>query len=299
MKVTRDWERRTLSLSMSSYIVKLATEYKRLECPRRYVPFRPGVINYPPRDPKDPAPPELLKAYQKLIGKLNYPACLVRGDIAFHVSFLGRFNSAPTEKMMAAALSIVDYLYTTRDLALTFTAPENAPTIEMYLSKPLPLGLPVGYSDAAFADDVVQRKSTSGYLFKLCGAAICHKSSKQRLVTLSTTEAEYVALALAVQEATWLRQLLFELGVIKDENQPLHLYGDNEPSIHLVNAEGQHERTKHIEIRHHYIREEVKKGRITLSHIGTGEMAADGLTKPLATTQHQRFVQHLGLAYLS
>ncbi|KAI1516674.1 hypothetical protein Ptr86124_003611 [Pyrenophora tritici-repentis] len=129
-----------------------------------------------------------------------------------------------------------------------------------------------GYSDASFADGE-DRKSTSGYLFKLAGGTICHKSVKQKLVTTSTTEAEYVALTYAAKEATWLYRLLHQLGY----------------------NEGHHERTKHVDIYYHYIKDQVRDGNLYVEHVRTHEMAADGLTKPLERQAHSRYLQQLGL----
>src|SRR5690348_8111089 len=117
------------------------------------------------------------------------------------------------------------------------------------------------YSDASFADGE-DRKSTSGFLFKLAGGTVCHKSAKQRLVTTSTTEAEYVALTIAAKEATWLTRLLHHLRYTADDTHPVLLYGDNEPAIKLLASEGHHERTKHIDIYYHYCKERVREGKL-------------------------------------
>ncbi|KAI1685652.1 hypothetical protein KJE20_03617 [Pyrenophora tritici-repentis] len=151
-----------------------------------------------------------------------------------------------------------------------------------------------GYSDASFADGE-DRKSTSGYLFKLAGGTICHKSVKQKLVTTSTTEAEHVALTYAAKEATWLYRLLHQLGYNGTDTHPILIYGDNAPSIQLLHSEGHHERTKHVDIYYHYIKDQVRDGNLYVEHVRTHEMAADGLTKPLERQAHSRYLQQLGL----
>jgi hypothetical protein len=110
---------------------------------------------------------------------------------------------------------------------------------------------------------------------------VCHSFSKQKLVTTSTTEAEYVGLTYAAKEATWLARLLKQVNYKGNNVRPIKLYGDNQPSIQLVASEGHHERTKHVEIYYHYIKDQVKDGYIVLQQVGTKDMAADGLTLSL------------------
>lgn len=180
---------------------------------------------------------------------------------------------------------------------MSFKAPHNSSNLSINVfSKTSPhqdLGLHA-YSDASFAD-AEDRKSTSGYLFKLAGGTICHKSCKQRLVTTSTTEAEYVGLTYAAKEATWLARLLKQVGYLGEDAHPIKLYGDNQPSIDLVASEGHHERTKHVDIYYHYIKDRVKDGHLALQHVRTHEMAADGLTKPLDKLAHLHWVKQIRL----
>jgi hypothetical protein len=246
----------------------------------------------------DKAPEQQIKKYQTIIGKLLYPATQLRADIAFHVGFLARSMSNPTLRHYDYALQIIDYLNTHKNLVMMYKAPEGATklTVDMFAkasSMSTSLGLHA-YSDSSFAD-AEDRKSTSGYLFKLAGGTICHKSVKQKLVTTSTTEAEYVALTYAAKEATWLQRLLHQLGCNANDTHPILIYGDNEPSVKLLHAEGHHERTKHVDIYYHYIRDRVKDGHLKVEHVCTTAMAADGLTKPLDRLAHQRFLDQIGL----
>jgi hypothetical protein len=180
---------------------------------------------------------------------------------------------------------------------MTFEAPPASShlSIDVFSKASSHQGLRLyAYSDASFAD-AEDRKSTSGYLFKFAGGTICHKSCKQKLVTTSTTKAEYVALTYAAKEATWLVPLLEQIGYLGNDVHPVKLYGDNEPSIQLVSAKGHHERTKHVDIYYHYIKNRVKEGHISLQHVRTHDMAADGLTKPLDKLAHRRFLDQVGL----
>ena len=136
-----------------------------------------------------------------------------------------------------------------------------------------------GYCDSDYAGDLDDRKSTSGYVFLLKGGAISWNSSKQETVALSTTEAEYVAAAHAVKEAIWLRTLLEELGF--KQNQPTKIYEDNSGCIAISKNPEKHKRTKHIDIKYHFLREQVNKNQVKLEYVNTTEQAADALTKPL------------------
>ena len=151
-----------------------------------------------------------------------------------------------------------------------------------------------GYSDAAFADSV-NRKSTSGYIYKLAGGLVLYKLSKQSILTTSTTEAKYIAITHAAKEALWLRQLLTDLSYTGKDLLPIHLYGDNQPAIDLTRSDDYHARTKHFDLYWHYIRDKVQSGVIHLQHVPTSSMVADGLTKPLSTVQFRNFVKQLGL----
>ena len=137
------------------------------------------------------------------------------------------------------------------------------------------------------------RRSTGGYVFFACGAAISWSSKLQLSPALSSTEAEYMACTRAAQEAIWLRQFLDQLGY--RQKNPTQLLGDNQGAIALAKNPGNHPRTKHIQLRYHFIRFAIADGQILLDYVPTGDMAADGLTKGLTGEKHKRFLSLLGL----
>jgi hypothetical protein len=138
----------------------------------------------------------------------------------------------------------------------------------------------VGYVDADYAGDLDDRRSTTGYVFTLAGGPICWKSMIQSTVAMSTTEAEYVAVAEAAKEALWLTGLVKELGI---QQVGVPLYCDNQNAIYLAKNQVYHARTKHIDVRFHKIRELVATGELLLEKVHTSENAADMLTKPITT----------------
>ena len=137
----------------------------------------------------------------------------------------------------------------------------------------------VGYSDADWAGDLDNWRSTSCYVFKISGAAVSWCSKKQTCVALSTAEAEYMALANAIQEAIWMQQLTIDLKNKADK--PIILFEDNQSAIYIAKNLQFHGRTKHIEIKYYFTREKVKKGTIDLQYCRTKDMITDMFTKAL------------------
>ena len=152
----------------------------------------------------------------------------------------------------------------------------------------------IAYSDADWAGDLDDRKSTSGYLFQIGGGAVSWRSKKQSSVALSTAEAEYIALASTAQEAVWLRQLTTELG--SDSTEAITIFEDNQAAISMSKNPQYHGRAKHISIKYHFIREQVNDGRVMLKYCPTQDMIADMLTKGFST--HSLSLTYLRNVYL-
>lgn len=220
------------------------------------------------------------KLYQSMVGSLLYCAMATRPDIAQAVGAVSKFCAQPTEAHLTAVKRVLRYLSGTKDLALHYQKSE----------KPI-----VGYSDADWAGDCDDRHSTSGNLFVLGEGAICWASRKQPVVALSTAESEYIALSAAAQEAAWLQKLLSDLNI---SPQPIVMMEDNQGAIALAKNPVAHSRTKHIDIRFHYIREAQENGLIQIRYCPTEEMLADLLTKPLPRSAFERLRYSLGLKEL-
>ncbi len=206
--------------------------------------------------------------YQSAIGSLMYLSVSTRPDISYAVSNLARYSSKPKRDHWTALKHLLRYLKGTPKHGILYTK-NGSNTC-------------VGYTDADWAGDVNDRKSTSGYVFLVSGGAISWKSQKQRCVALSTAEAEYIAMASAAQESVWLRQLIAELTNSSVTEAPTLIYEDNQSAIAMTKNPQFHGRAKHIDIKNHFIREQVAKGTITLVYCPTLEMVADILTKGLS-----------------
>jgi len=215
--------------------------------------------------------------YREIIGSLLYAATLTRPDIAFAVSALAQFAQRPARPHWEATKRIMRYLKATRELGLTYGASND--------------GI-VGYTDADHASQY-HRHSISGYAFLINGGAISWSSKKQPLVALSTTEAEYIAVAHATKEALCLRAFLGE--ITRPPSTPMPLHCDNQSAIALSKDGQFHARTKHIDLRFHFIRETVANGDIDIVYCPTQTMVADILTKPLNRGKTGEHTGSLGL----
>ena len=279
-KITRNLTERTLALSQHSYIDSILTRFNFNDLKPSSIPIDP---NTPLSTTQCPTKLEDIAKmrnvpYREAVGSLMYAAMGTRPDIAFAVSTVSQFSHNPGWVHWEAVKRIFRYLLGTKDLELVYGGEKR--------------GL-VGYTDADGASQE-HRRAISGYVFLIDGGAVSWSSKKQELVTLSTTEAEYVAATHAAKEAMWLRRLITEIYGPPDD--PTTLFGDNQSAIALTKDGHYHARTKHIDIRYHYIRYVVEAGSIKLIYCPTHEMTADVLTKALPSAKAKHFASALGLA---
>ena len=150
-----------------------------------------------------------------------------------------------------------------------------------------------GFSDSDLARDVDDRKSTTGMVFFLDSSIITWTSQKQKVVALSSCEAEYIAAATTACQAVWLSRLLGTL--IGKVPAVVKLHVDNKPAIELSKNPVHHERSKHIDTRFHYIRECIESGKVEVDHVGTDGQLADILTKALGRVKFVEMRQKLGV----
>ena len=216
--------------------------------------------------------------YRQAIGKLMYLMVCTRPDISYAVSALSRFMSEPKEKHWRCVKQLLKYIKSTRDYALIY--PKLNSTVV------------TGYSDSDHAGDLGDRKSTSGFVFILGGCTICWKSTKQKTVAISSTEAEYIGLSQATQEAIWLKELMKELGVAQEQ---IVMCGDNLSSMQIVKNSQCHNRSKHIDVRYHYIKDHYQKGNISLQYIESNSLCADFLTKGVCKVMHYKCMKLINL----
>lgn len=138
------------------------------------------------------------------------------------------------------------------------------------------------------------RRSISGYCFKVYGSLISWRSQKQPTVSLSSTEAEFIALANAASEALWLRGIMEELGI---HVKQLTVHEDNQACITITQQPRQHQRMKHIDVKYSFLIEVINNGAISLSYIPSQDQVADNFTKPLTSQNFSKHTLSLGICY--
>jgi hypothetical protein len=232
------------------------------------------------------ATPNQIKAYQRRVGSITYPAATIRPDIAYAASKLAEFMQNPSPAHLAEANRTIMYLYDTQYLAIEYSATT-------------PYGLPQqvlkAASDASFADDPATRRSAQGYLIKLFNGLIAWQATRQKTVTTSTTEAELLALSHVGKEVEHMVRIFKAIRF--DPEHKIAIDCDNQQTVRLVTSEAPTISTKlrHVDIHQFWLRQEVQEKKFNVQWVPTGEMPADGLTKSLSRQKHQDFVDMLGM----
>lgn len=280
-RIVRDRPRKKLWLSQSTY---LRDSIRKLDLDPD------GLASaYTPIDAAEelvPSPPDMLcnasekRWYQQALGFLMFAMVGTRPDLAYSVSKLSRFMANPGRQHTSAVKRVLRYVNTTVNLALEFDG--NSPMIQ-------------AWTDAEYGRDRFDSLSTECFLFKLAGGVINWKSRKQSVVATSSTESEYMALFSGSLEAVYLRGLLNELG---SHTPTIPVTSDNRSAVELVNNPKFHERTKHIRIRFHKIRELQEDGTVKVTWTERTNNPADLGTKALPKDDFQKWRGELGMVEL-
>eukprot|EP00873_Tetraselmis_striata_P022505 jgi/Tetstr1/442769/TSEL_030855.t2 len=267
MKVERDRDAGTIKIHQGKYVTDLLERFNMTDC-------NPADIPSVGNDARDSPALDDPSIFRSLIGGLMYPSTATRPDITEAVNRLCIAMSAPTRAHMEDAKHVLRYLKKYPDRGITFGGSD----VLLQLA---------GWSDSNHATMTSQGKATCGFYFTICGGAVSYKSLLQSIVTLSTAEAEYVAMAIATQEVMFIRQMLQELGLALDGPTPIG--EDNQACIAIATNDVTSSRTKHMDIRYHFVREACKNGDISIHYVETREMAADMFTKPLRNPLFAKF----------
>ncbi|KAK2974046.1 hypothetical protein RJ640_006238 [Escallonia rubra] len=220
------------------------------------------------------------RKFRQLVGSLIY-LTITRPEISYSISVISQFMQNPRTPHLEAARRILRYVKGTLDYGLLYKRCDN-----FVLS---------GFTDADWAGDTNDRHSTSGYCFNTGSAAVSWCSKKQNIVVLSSTEAKYVAATMATQECVWLKRLIGDM--FCEVDYAVQIKCDNESAIKLASNPIFHARTKHIEVRYHFVREKVLSEDVELLSVRTNDQVADIFTKalvepkfqPLCNGNHLRF----------
>jgi hypothetical protein len=280
----------SIALSQKKYVEEVLERFGMENCRPTTTPLIAGD-QLPPIPPDASEPdPEAKRMYQRMVGSLMYAMVATRPDIAFAVSATGQFASNPQQEHWVAMRHILRYLRGSADFALVYPRQGNLTF--------------VGFTDADWGGNRPDRRSTSAYVYLIGGTALSWSSTRQKSVSLSTTEAEYIASSGAAQELIWLRRLLKDVQniclcpvpaaqAVDLPSTPLHI--DNQSAMSLTKTPEYRKRTKHIDISYHFVREKVASGEITVIYTPTDDMTADILTKALPLIKHEKHVEAMKL----
>ncbi|KAJ0489574.1 putative RNA-directed DNA polymerase [Helianthus annuus] len=282
MEIHRNRESGILRLTQESYVKKVLNNFfmeqsKSVQTPLA-MHFKLSNKDSPQND--EEAKNMASVPYASAVGSLMYLMVCTRPDIGYAVSVVSRFLSNPGKLHWEGVKWIMRYLNGTRSLGIVFGKSERQDQVVQ------------GFVDSDFAKDRDRGRSITGYVFKVLGGSVSWKASLQHVVALSTTEAEFIALTEAVKEALWLKGLISELGIVVDTAM---VKCDNLGAIQLSKHQVFHERSKHISVKLHFIRDVINSKEVTVEYVDTEENAADMLTKSLPGPKFVSFLQELNV----
>lgn len=280
VEIRRNRSERKLSISQIEYTEQVLKRFGMESCRSTDTPMQksgPADLNLPDQ----PLPTNV--PFRQAIGSLIYLVSCTRPDIAFAVHRLSQSVESPQNHHWTAVKHVLRYLSGTKSFGIQYGGSNNKGDSI------------IAYSDSDYAGDTASRKSTSGYILLLSGGSISWKSKKQPIVATSSCEAEYIACCAATKEAIWLSRLYAEVRNVKNPT-PITIMVDNNGTIDLAQNSTVGERSKHIDVKYHFVRESVQKKKVSLNRCDTADQVADPLTKPLEKVKHQKFTKLQGLS---
>jgi hypothetical protein len=221
--------------------------------------------------------------FKQVVGSLMY-LTVTRPDLMYGVSLISRFMSSPTMSHWLTAKRILRYLKGTTDFAILYKKGESRLSL-------------MAFTDSDYAGDLDDRRSTSGFVFMMGSGAVSWSSKKQTVVALSTTEAEYIATALCARQCVWLRRVTEKLGI--EEKSGTVIMCDNSSTIQLSKNPVFHGKSKHIDVKFHFLRDLVNEGIVELSYCNSQNQIADIMTKPIKLEQLEKLRGMLGVTEVS
>lgn len=292
VKIEYDSVKGELKLSQRMFAEALLEEWDMEDCNPCRTPAGPVLLTAAmcPKTEKEKA--KMAKVREKLhsgIMKLRWLAQKTRYDLCFAVGQLCRWTANPGEQHLLAFKRVLRYLKGSLDLKLVYKRPPKKYNDE---DECINDDECVGYSDASWAE-AGDGTSAGGYVFMMCGAAICAKSGQQRLVATSTAESELIQLNTTAKQGVWLRLLREQLGM--DVSSPMVLMEDNAAAQRIAETGRRSKRSKHFRVREFWINEKVKDKTFIIKHCPTTEMVADIMTKPLGPAIFEKLRTMMGL----
>ena len=273
---TRSDDKRSWSATIGGYIDKIAKRFGMEQCRFADTPMDPGFV-LTEHDLEEEPTEEMKSTYRSLIGSIGFCATAVRYDIAFAVSVLSRHLARPNTKLISAAKRVIQYLKRTRNFGITWSCDQAT-------MKAGEANMLFASVDASYANCQLTRRSHGGWVTFVNNGCVSWKSGRQPIVTLSSCEAEYVALCSMVCEVKYLRSLMAELGFPQEE--PTLIWEDNRATIMIAeNDSSSAGRCKHIDVRFRFVAEAVRDGVVRVRYCPSAYNYADILTKALVSVK--------------
>ena len=288
MRIQRDRKARTITLDQELYVTSALERYGLQQCRTVSTPEAVGAAH--DANPSLDLPADRQR-YMEIIGTLIYASISTRPDITHAVHYLASHMQVPTQRHMQAAERVLRYLSGTKEVGLVFGS-RNGSIVGDSRGRRAQVQVDVcAFADADWANDKGDRRSVSGWVAKLNGDPVSWSSKKQRVVALSTCEAELYAESAAIQEVLWLRGLMEELGLTTQTGSLV--YGDNQSTLAVSHNGVKGERTKHVDVKYHFVTETVERGEVQLRWVPTTQQQADIFTKALAAPVFELFRKQL------
>ena len=283
IEINRNRSYRLLGLSQRTYVDRILERFNMQQCKPGIAPVCKGDKLSLSQCPHSDIEKAQIKnvPYASALGSIMYAQVCTRPDIVFATGLLGRYQSNPGHDHWVAAKKVMRYLKRTKDYMLIY---KHVQDLQL-----------VGYSDSDFAGCQDEKKSTTGYIFKLAGGVVSWKSEKRKSIASSTMQAEFVACFSTTTQAIWLRNLIKELTVFDFVDRFIQLYCDNNSAVLFINNNRGLKGSKHMEVKYLTIKEKVQNGDVAVEHISTDDMIADPLTKGLRPCVFDRHVINMGL----
>jgi hypothetical protein len=282
-QICRNRQTREIFLHQQTYAEKVLARFEHQDCHPLSIPSDPQCLLTKAMCPTTSADKAAMETipFREAVGSFIYLAMGTRPDLAFFIRDVSQYLSNPGKPHWKAIKRGLRYLKGTTNYGITLGGKEALTLATRGKS------LITGYTDASYAMCEDTRKSIGGFITFIYDSPISWASKKFPIVTLSSTEAEYIALCYAVQELLYLRQLSNELGVKTDLSIPV--YEDNQSTIKMANNVDQHGRSKHIDVRHYFVKEKVANKEFNIQYVSTHAMIADIFTKPLPQPAFEKF----------
>lgn len=275
MKIVRETDKKIMRISQRSYLESLLVRFGMENCRPISTPMERNL-----QLGKGDETKRIDKPYRELVGCIMYVSMTSRPDLAAAANFFSQFQACFNDEHWTYLRRVLRYIKGTLNVGLVYQADNDGILLE-------------AYSDASWGNDITDRRSVSGAVFKVFGATVSWFARKQPTVSLSSTEAELIALCAAACHGQWLIRLLSDLGWKQDS--PVPFYEDNQSTMKIVGNPKDTGRLKHIDVKYFYVRELIEAGRIKVYYVPSAEQQADMLTKGLPAPAFHKLRSCIGI----